>query len=313
MKTVYDYPKTWDKKLIKKEVRKKFPNFKLNKIEIQPANDCQFNCPWCYGKNLKPEPTSEVSIRDYEENVFKPVRKYKPIIMVAGLYSEPLLYPRIIDIFRMIGKYKFKFGLYTNGQELTEEMSKVILENSDSRSHISINVSASELHHQPILDKVEMFAKLRKKINPKFQINVPILLDGAVIVGTRLAHQDKLLRLGVDNIRYSVPLRPVDLNNHVEYLKKVAPKNIHIPEKSYDKCYAMLNSLSISPEGYVFPCSQTTTIELKRFIIGSVREEKITDIWDRRFKFWDKFNPKCEICRCNPVEHKFNELCGSYK
>ena len=309
--TVYNYQNTWNKKEIRKVVKRKFPDFKLNKIEIQPSTKCHFNCPWCFGKNLKPKVEEPIKPEIYRDNVFKPIRKYRPIVMIAGLYSEPLLYPWIEDIFKAVKG--LKFGLYTNGLELKEDISRIILENSTPKSHISINIS-SALHFgriDEIIRNIEVFAKLRKKINPKFQINAPILLNGTDFKDL----QARLLKVGVDNIRYSLQLTPIYPVNVIKELKKLAPKNVFLNEKKYDKCYAMTNSLSISPTGYVYPCSQTTTSVLKGFEIGSVIDKKITDIWqsDEHKKFWKKFNPNCEVCRCNVVEHKFNEFCNSLR
>ena len=299
--TVYDYQNTWDKKEIRKVVRRKFPNFKLNKIEIQPSVRCQYNCPWCFGKHLKPDTEEPIKPDIYKNNVFDPIRKYKPIVMIAGLYSEPLLYPWAEDLFKAVKG--LRFGLYTNGLELNEDISKTILENSNSKSHISINISSSLYFKRidELLEKIKMFAKLRKKINPKFQINAPILLNGTDFEEL----QFKLLEIGVDNIRYALALTPIYPVNVIKKLKKLSPKNVFLNEKQYDKCYAMTNSLSISPAGYVYPCSQTTTSVLKGFEIGSIVEKKITDIWQSKEHkdFWNRFNPNCEVCRCNVVEH----------
>ena len=305
---IYELPKQWDTKQINKVVRRKFPDFALDKVEIQPATHCQLHCPWCYGKHLLPPANErkEVSCSMYVDNVLTPIAKYDPKIVIAGTHTEPLLYSDFIKLISTINEMGFRFSLYTNGINLTDEMCKAILTHSHTESSISINFSAVKYHFYYPLDKyhemIRRFCELRDKLSPFFQVNVPMFLMWEV--EEMLETQNKLLEDGVDVIRYRKPdfaFYPV---------QQLADDKIVFDSKPFNHCYSMCNALTIANNGEVYPCPHTANINFPHLCLGSILKEDIIKIWQNRYKMWHTFDPSKDLCECNHYDAEWNRLCS---
>lgn len=328
--------------LSKTRGNKSIPNFTLDKVEIMPTSICNYRCNFCYGYYLKTKlgfsSRKELSLKIIEKNILENLRKDKkflaqdPIIILGGLYSEPLAYSNIIQLIKLLGKYRFRFAIYTNGFFLDENLSKLICENSLlaknlKPSYISFNFTASFLHndHRNLIQKIKNLVKLRNKINPHFQINVPIIIDQnkKIFKNKELKQISKtLLHIGVDAIRYSLPQEPIkpQYKFFTEKLliqpKKDEEKRIYfrLPNKPFNKCFVMTTSLSIDPTGNVYPCSQTCHPYFKRLSFGNIKKKKLSEIWKNQAhnRLFKTFNPQLVSCRCNVVDEQFNRTCVNF-
>jgi len=174
-----------------------------------------------------------------------------------------------------------------------------------------------------------LYANLLDEVLPKIEklsrtfhllhINTPVLLTKNLLDTDKIkALQKKLFDIGATNIRYSIPQTPIDpeYKKAFEIMNKMKGKNIFrgLSEKPYSHCFIMTNSLTIAPNGDVYPCSQTATDCFNHLRIGSIAKQKITDIWHskRHKEIFKKMNPQNEICRCNTTEMRFNSLCEKY-
>ena len=303
-KTIYELPILWDKEQIKKTLKRQFPDFILDKVELQPSKVCQLSCPWCWGKNLIPamKYRSEVPLETYKQNVLEPIYKIKPSIMIAGLYSEPLLYSQFTELIALVNKMGFRFGLYTNGLTLNKELIEIILYKSHPYSYISLDFSASKYAGVDIYEKIKMLVKIRNKYNPTLQINIPMFFLWEIQELKKI--EKKLLNIGVDSIRYRKTTTP-----YYSYKELMGTDKVYFNIKPFNRCCVLLNSVSIAPDGYVYPCSYTSSLEFFEFNLGSILKENIIDIWKKRQKFWFNFDPSREVCECNYYDNEWNRYC----
>src|SRR3989338_2271808 len=152
----YSFQLYWDKESVKDAIKnseknRDLPNFYLSKIEIHPTSSCNMNCRYCYGSHLRPKEKEEIDLAVIE-NMLKDIRKNMPdehpLIILSGLYSEPLIHSKIKEIIKLIGDYEFRFAVYTNLLLLDEELIKILINSAGKNkstmpSYLSINASAS--------------------------------------------------------------------------------------------------------------------------------------------------------------------------
>jgi radical SAM protein with 4Fe4S-binding SPASM domain len=326
-----------NKCLSKANQNKSMPNFVLDKVEIMPTSVCNYRCNFCYGYYFKTKFGSskkELPLKIIEGHILEDLRKAKiflnqdPIIILGGLYSEPLAYSNIIQLIELLGKYHFRFAIYTNGFFLNDNLLKLICESSLSAksltpSYISFNITASFIHgdFQNLTKKIKKLVKLRNKIKPRLLINAPIIVSQ--INNEELKRISKvLLRIGVDAIRYSFPQKPIKPQPEFIIQKPLislgGDKEKHVyfrsPSKPFNKCFVMTTSISIDPTGNVYPCSQTCHPYFKKLSFGSINKKKLSEIWrsDDHVKLFKTFNPQLTTCRCNIVDEQFNRICCNF-
>jgi len=323
------------------------PNFSLGKVEIHPSGNCNLRCPFCYGQNLAPTKKTDLPlgvmhkiINDLNNNFSD---EEKPIIVFAGMYSEPMLHSEMKEIIYELGLHSFRFGIYTNGLLLNQDIISVIVESAknkfaNKKSYISFDVTASLIVDQfykklfPIIKKTVDY---RNKENANLQINTPVLaLLGKSDHTTLFPVIEKLSSIGVDNIRLSFPwalheageVEKYGFLPREEYYKAVKIfqelkqefSNITIREpqlKPFDHCFMIAQCIAISPEGDVYPCPEVCAPLYKnKFSYGSVLKNGILEIWrsQKHQKIFNDLNPRNENCICCPVDWKFNELCAKF-
>jgi MoaA/NifB/PqqE/SkfB family radical SAM enzyme len=355
--SAYDFPYVWDAEEIEaalNEARRgdagtSIPAFVLDKVEVHPSGQCQLRCPHCYGLDLAPDRRVHLPIGTMEDSILRDLRespRFKdedPLIVFAGLYGEPLLYPEIQRAVVLLGEFGFRFGIYTNGLKLDDNTSEAIAvsatktRNKSRPSYVSVNATASVVtrpgNWKVLVENVEQLCRIRAQMDSPLQVNVPILVVkeccGEAIL-TLL--QEKFLAIGVDNIRYSFPWAPLDSQSIESYqllereeyrdalgviqrLTEKEPKKVkrRMPNiRPFDHCFVMCMSLAIAPEGDVFPCPEVCSPLFKRLGLsfGSVTEKRISQIWlsGEHVAAFRRFDPRTVNCVCCPVDCEFNAL-----
>lgn len=332
----------WDMEAVRSNIRKaersnSLPDFGLKRVELHPTSVCQYKCPFCYGTNFKCKQKIDLSLDAIENNIFKSIKNNKklskddPIIIIAGLYSEPLAHHDILGLIKLLGKYNFRFGIYTNGGFLNNEITRAICESAKQSggnrlSYVSFNIMAAIAHGQynSIEEKIKSFIKTRNVMNAPVQVNIPILVDGSLSGNDLKKFQKKLLQIGVDKIRYSLPQIPVS-NNRIDVkniklidaLKNESKENIFIRSisgKQFDRCYILANTVSIDHAGAVYPCSQTCSDCFGGLSYGSIKKQKLAKIWGSKEhkKLFRNFGKIPTYCRCNLSDGQFNAACSFF-
>ncbi|MDI6704281.1 MAG: radical SAM protein [bacterium] len=95
-----------------------------SQLEIEVTNDCNLKCIMCPRTS---EMSREINYMDFE--LFKKIVDETDVLSIhfSGL-GEPLLHPQIKEMFTYAKEKGLEVGLWTNGIELTEDLSKEILE-----------------------------------------------------------------------------------------------------------------------------------------------------------------------------------------
>ena len=332
----------WDMEDIKNNINKteknnSLPDFGLKRVELHPTSVCQYKCPFCYGVNFKCKRRAELPLEIIENNVFKSIKNNKklsnsnPIIILAGLYSEPLAYSKKVELIKLLGKYNFRFGIYTNGGFMNDDIAKIICASAKQNKekglcYISFNVMASIIngHYDFLEKKIKDFVKMRDAMKAPIHINIPILLDGSLSSDDLRRLQKRILQIGVNNIRYSTPQTPVSKNKldvkNIEFIKNLQNKNRKnifirsISGKQFDRCYVLANTLSIDHKGIIYPCSQTCSSNFSGLSYGSIKNQELAKIWGsekHKKLFWD-FSKITTYCRCNLSDSQFNAACSLF-
>lgn len=352
-KSVYGFGSHLDKDSIREAINYSnghMPSFFLSKIEFHPSGFCNLKCPHCYGEKLAPEYCNKRNIPiETIEEVLKDVKvnlpDTSPLIILSGSYSEPLMHPKLNRIIDSIGERNFRFGLYTNGLQMKDELINGLLEAANNSSSekpcfISFDVSGSlnvDRFIRELSPIMEQILKKRRGLENKLEVDAPLIISQKNnsydfwygIVG-------RLESIGVDNIRLSIPWNKIDgiqTRKYESIPKKELIKTMEVfhdlerdfekvriryPQQTriHKKCYAMSISLTISPEGEVYPCPEVSILPLKdRFSYGNVHEKKLSEIWQSKehFELFERLNPKEGNCLCCPVYDEFNLLCEQLK
>jgi radical SAM protein with 4Fe4S-binding SPASM domain len=146
--------------------------------------------------------------------------------------------------------------------------------------------------------------------------------------------QEKLLEIGVDNIRYSFPWAPLnskaieeykflETEEYIEALGLIEQLMQRNPEKvkkrmpnirPFDHCFVTSMSMAVSPEGDVFPCPEVCSpiFKSKGLSFGSVLTERLSQIWrgQKHLKVFKEFDPRTVKCVCCPIDCDFNATCA---
>jgi radical SAM protein with 4Fe4S-binding SPASM domain len=348
---------SWDMEAVKKEIIRArladdIPRFELNKVELHVFPSCNLKCSFCYGKKVrkaKKERLSRASVRSILNDIRVNMPDSEPLLILAGLYSEPLLHPEILEILEDLGERKFRFGIYTNGLLLDARIAAAIAGNAEKNkdgnfpSYISFNVTATmdrgnlgSLRDKDELRKKQLeiirdFSKCRSK--EKVVVNASLLA---------LPHRsgyrqivDELDRAGVDNIRLSFPWVPhrnpmarvfggltreeyEERRREFSVLKNLYSEkvSVRLPSGRLRHCFVMSQSLAISSEGDIFPCPEVSSLEFqKTHSYGSIHTDNpVSKIWGgrqhhARFLELDPDEARCECCH---VDRELNEGLARY-
>ncbi|MBI4685487.1 MAG: SPASM domain-containing protein [Nitrospirae bacterium] len=322
----------------------------MDKVEIHPSGQCQLRCPFCYGLDLAPQHRTNLPVGIIETNILRDLREApelkdeEPLIVFAGMYGEPLLYPDIRRAISIVGELQFRFGIYTNGLSLDDDLCHILVTSANKCKktlkpiYISFNITASVITdrlYEDLLPKIEKLSKIRNKENSSLQINAPIgIVKECCRDAVLRPMQDKLLDMGVDNIRYSFPWAPLDSSAIQDYqfieteeyrdtlaiikqLERSDPKRVkkRMPNiRPFDHCFAMSMSIAISPEGDVFPCPEVCSpiFKNKGLSFGSIINQRLSQIWQSRkhMQTFQSFDPRTIKCVCCPVDFDFNTTCA---
>ena len=361
LQTAYEFSDMWDRDEIEaaltegreKQADPPMPLYFLDKVEIHPSGHCQLGCPHCYGSDLAPKKRTHLPIGNMEDSILRDIRQSEvfkqddPLIVFAGLYGEPLLYPEICEAIGLLGQLKFRFGIYTNGLNLHPDICETIVEsakktkNRSRPSYVSINLTASVVrgpgHWDDVIENVERICKMRSERDSPLHVNIPILIVKDCCSEPILSLlQEKLLAIGVDKVRYAFPWAPLESESIVNYqllekkeyrdavaiIEKLVAKAPTIVKRRmpnirpFDHCFVMCMSLAISPEGDVFPCPEVCSPVFKKLGLsfGSVITKKISQIWlsGEHIDAFRRFDPRTVNCVCCPIDCQFNEFAARF-
>ena len=216
------------KEIIRARQAKVIPDFELNKVELHITGSCDLKCGFCYGKTVVAEERNvrlEVSdVKSVLQDIRDNMPASEPLVILAGLYGEPLMHPKVVPILDELGEREFRFGFYTNGKRLTEDIMATIIRNAGRNkkgnlpSYISFNVTAmldeqntegesgEDRPRMEQLQRIQRFTELRRQKNSPITVNASLLALPGSVSYPRIVRE--LNEAKVDNIRLSFPWLP---------------------------------------------------------------------------------------------------------
>jgi len=246
----------------------------LKSVHIQFTNNCNLNCKWCSLKK-----GCELMEEKFLIKILEELKKFnvKEINLWNG--GEPLLHPNLINLLRIIKRYKnYKVNFLTNGILLNKQLSKKIIKlNVLDTLGFSVDGGSKQGYEElrrggkwDILKKyVFNFIKLNKNIetyiicviSPEKPLNIKWMKP-----------EFKHLLNSVDYYRLTYP----------EFMPG-GPKPLGCVNNNFIKtnkriCLALLQGLVILQNGKVLPCC----IDLNGIcVLGNLNEQSLKSIVNR--------------------------------
>lgn len=111
-------------------------------LQLEITRKCPFHCIQCYKKHLQDQDM------DYEylsKIVEKAICNGVSLFTLNG--GEPLLYPRIVDLLRLIGETNIQTNIFSSGFNLTKDIIDLLKEFNNLNFYISLNGSTREINN----------------------------------------------------------------------------------------------------------------------------------------------------------------------
>ena len=302
-------------------------------VQIVPANVCNQKCSFCAYRMpdyLSNQNFDERQILSYEK-IIETIDCFVDMGVKAVQYTgggEPLVHPKIKDIFKETKARGLDFSLVSNGMALDEELCDILGDASWVR--ISMDSASSDVY--------SMIRKVPHKMFDRTKNNIATLVKyrrssiiGIGFVVNRENYQEiyeaavMAKELGVDNFRISAAFTPMGFkyfDTFLEEAKDLAKKAESLSDdtftvfnlfndrvsdtfdgtQDYDNC-PIKDLLSYVGADYnVYTCC--TLAYNDSGLIGSIKDQSFKDLWDSTHKtdMFDSHKP-CDRCQ-HPCMYK---------
>jgi radical SAM protein with 4Fe4S-binding SPASM domain len=257
-------------------------------ISIESTNRCNANCWLCPHKYMtRPKGTMT---QDVFENIVDQVYTYPGLCMFLSGFGEPLLdleLEKKCAYAKSKGVYRVSF--YTNGQLLTQERAKDLVDAGIDAIDVSIDSGNPQafadlrkgLDFGVIIENVRKLADLRRNGKPFITIDM-LTLRG------KSEESDKLSQLLSGSYDRLVIRHPDNWIGSVEVPANA--KTIHrpVPPKCRPPCKHLWDMMVVYWDGSVPLCCHDFNAEQ---IMGNVRNESIEDVWrNHQFEYYREAN-----------------------
>lgn len=288
-------------------------------IRINPIGyACTNACPMCWrvmnqiNKKGGLEKT-ELQWKNYKKLLENIPFTVETIEVVGG--GEPLLFPQIDKLLKLIKKKKINASLITNGVLLTPKISKLLIDIGWDMVRVSINAGSKEVYplangsfyFDKIVSNLEQLIALKKKKNSlkvglHFVIQKPNFKDIDNFI--KLAEKLNIDFISFDNLIYDSPeklkltkqenqalakililaQKHTKIDNNIEQILKKIKQGHTKRKKSYfaDKyCQIVQENLDISSEGVTVPCCMAYGEKISK----NLKEKDLKTIWQEFSQF----------------------------
>lgn len=280
----------------------------LNSIKIHINSKCNYNCVYCYSKNIKGEvlPTQK-----WLETIDK-LKDY-PVQTIEISGGEPFLHKDLFKILKKCSDINYNITIYTNGSLINKNWIKK-LKSLDTHIILSIKYDSVNTYSKCIRSKHSL---------KKIENNIQALVNNKISVVTFITVTKKNIRyvkrlinrsieLGAFPVieRY-VPVKDCKINDQLSinamdwfYVTKLINKVYSNYKHLIDgvnkiqgrTCSCYTTQVSIMQNGDVLPC-QFLPPSMK---IGNITNNSLEDVWlllQNKRKEWLKIPDECKHCK----------------
>lgn len=279
----------------------------LQNFFIEINTTCNLNCKHCYiPKQFR---QSVLSLKDIE-CILKQIKTDwgdTPGIAITG--GEPLLHPSFNEITKILGRYKFRWSLATNGLLLTPKIIDFLLENNCSA--ITISLDGDENSHEKQRDKIGSYKEVLKVIDLLLQKKFPYICITSTLHDDNVYSLENIYTL-ISKYRDTISWRINPLlscenaqqNNlkiskstyikickFVERVKTDFNIDIILGEKNplsikykeylyseFDSCFAGISTFGVLANGDIVNC-----MVCREKTLGNIKDSKsLKSIWDKQ-------------------------------
>jgi len=297
-------------------------------VQVDLTGRCNYNCHVCFYRNagfkhLEFVPNEELKV----DRALRLMEEFGeigiPAIELTG-GGEPLMYPAIKEVLKIIAKNKMELALVTNGSLLTEE----ILSHIENPAWIRFSIDAATPKTYAWYHQVpeEMFYKvlenLQRVIDAKFK---NCIIGVSYVISPR--NYDEVFaaallfkEMGVDNIRYSfaytakydkllTPEQRKEAFRQIELAEKLQDSKFRVfamkkrlddfgkPNTDFTYCGYQRFTFQIGCDGRCYPCCILKYYP--KYSFGNIYEKPLKEILfgEERKKYLENFDvTKCLPC-----------------
>ena len=296
-------------------------------VQIVPSNICNQSCHFCAYRMkdyLSNEQFNDKDFLSYQK-IIQTLNRMIGMNVNAVQYTgggEPLVHPKIKDIFRHTLKNNIQLALVSNGQALDEQLCQML---SQSRwVRISVDSGSKQLYGFLRRTKRQIFDKVIKNIKNLIKYNKRSII-GVGFVVQRQNYKDiyKAAQIfkdvGVNNFRISAAFTPMGYQYFKDFEKQAKQLSTKAQQLSDDK-FTVFNLFNdrvkdnfqgiqnydfcgikqllayVGADYNVYTCC--TLAYNKKGLIGSIKDKSFQDLWYSQQKK-DKFNSHNPSKHCN--------------
>jgi radical SAM protein with 4Fe4S-binding SPASM domain len=300
-------------------------------LELHPGSNCgPLQCTFCYGGS-QTLCDGMLSIDDYSR-LLDDLVEYPPFIEISGIKSDPLSFPELPSLIRLIKERGMNFGIHTKAYFLTDELIRELNETPSEGNYITLSVNSpvasiyNDLHG--LESRSNVYEKLKERIirlytekmekHSGLKINIAYLLFANNSSSEHIDEFIKAFEKYADMIKFSIPqvpnvADPINYLNQEEIIKtfeslekrgngKIAILNFRKSEhdEKLQYCWAQRFNATIDKAGNVFPCPQVALNDYKHLSWGNIKEQSFWKIWGsdtrRRMQRMLVDDMKCRVC-----------------
>ncbi len=292
-------------------------------VQIVPANVCNQNCVFCayrmdgYNSNETFNDKEMMSFEKIIESLNCMAEMGVKAIQYTG-GGEPLVHPRIKEIFQHTLDLGLDLGLVTNGMGLDEELCDILSESSWVR--ISIDASSAEDYSMIRKTSLKAYERVKQNVRNLVEVNKTSIIGIGYVMNREnylgvLDCANMAKELGADNFRISAAFTP---KGH-EYFDGILEEGQRLSaeaqslsdddftvfnlfgdrikdnfegEQDYDTCPIKDLQVYLGADYNLYTCC--TLAYNKKGLIGSIKDQTFTELWnsEAKQKLYSAHNPR---------------------
>jgi len=297
----------------------------LINVRISPVGYfCTAACPMCWRMNITPKEinnsvkseSTRLTLEDYKKLFVNIPKSVKNVDVVGG--GEPLMFPKIGELFKIIKQKNICGRLITNGSLLNKDIIRNLIDCSWDTVRISLHAASAKAYikvlgvsnFEKVIDNVKLLIKMRNKEKRPWVSLLFVIQKGnfsEVIKFAQLAESLKVDEIEFDSLiptNRSLLLKPTEKKRVINNLTRLRSK-LHIQNniddvlemfsthplwsndgknKDYFKdksCQIVQSNVDIGSDGNVVPCC----IAYGYYKYSNIREKSLGQIWNEGQKF----------------------------